>query len=408
MKTKLFLFMMAVAAIMITFSSCEKEPIEPTIIDSEVLDKGIAALVDEKTETDAAGVLSRNFSYESWIMLRMETRAVWEQRVSVVLNNNLKDVKKEISVVSWNFGSMNSALSYKENAHKKEGRVTIVDSVLVYTVSYSNFSFDFELPYQVPIYSDGVSTQIMPHYLYENIVDNGGKITKLDNIMDNKGFIHSRRLYEHTLSLSFNSKVYTIKADVILDNILNYNGKECVVDSEVIEEGLSEKPEGTYLSWIKVKQKWSTGEEKVETYSIELYSSIASGEEGHRKLTNTKIERQSSILVHRETPVYVQANGFIWLYNGGMNYVITYNYFTISYDVVMQRARYDDGVTFYEMPYYDLTDKIGEEPYVLERIRETESDGVPAVEYDFYQTIYKYFGTNKHSATTRLSLFVPQ
>ena len=77
-----------------------------------------------------------------------------------------------------------------------------------------------------------------------------------------EGVVYARKLYSHTIAVSCNGKEYTLKASVILRRIIGEEGKPYLVKSELVETGKSTLNDGSYTSWIKVKQTWSTGEEK--------------------------------------------------------------------------------------------------------------------------------------------------
>ena len=65
--------------------------------------------------------------------------------------------------------------------------MTITDSLLVYTVKYENSELAFELPFEVAVYDDGFTRQVMPYYYYSNLQDRGGKIENMDSGED-EGF----------------------------------------------------------------------------------------------------------------------------------------------------------------------------------------------------------------------------
>ena len=118
-------------------TSCEKEEeiSKREVIDSEVLDEGVAEKVTEEVGTEGT-----QLSYESWIVVRGQTRAAFQNKVSVTLNNRLNNVSREIEVESWETGEAEILYGYKAGDSRKNGDyVTVTDSVMVCTVSYPGF-----------------------------------------------------------------------------------------------------------------------------------------------------------------------------------------------------------------------------------------------------------------------------
>ena len=69
-------------------TSCSKDDYElPEVIESEVYDEGEAGEVRAEVGTEGT-----QLSYESWIMVRGITRASFDNKVSVTLNSELKNV----------------------------------------------------------------------------------------------------------------------------------------------------------------------------------------------------------------------------------------------------------------------------------------------------------------------------
>lgn len=273
MKTNRFWYVMAAAVMftgMVTLTSCEKdEPVLPEVIESEVLDQGM----DENVKVQS-GTEGTSLSYESWILVKGITRAEFENRVSVTLNNKLNHISGELDVNDFNEGEPVLEFSSKAGESRKDGFVTVTDSILVCTVRYPDFSFDYELVYQVGVYDDGVTRQVMPYYTYENITDKGSVFSAPEKVNDN-GREYEKRTLTHELEVTFNGEVYTVKAELVL-----YKGRaeDTLLSSKVVNEGSeivsSTENSVTTLSFIEVEQEWSASGKKVFRVETEIVTSM--------------------------------------------------------------------------------------------------------------------------------------
>lgn len=113
MKTNKFWFVMAAAAMLAgttMMTSCEKEEeiFRHEVIESEVLDEGVAQEVTEEVGTEGT-----QLSYESWIVVRGQTRAAFQNKVSVTLFNRFNHVIDEVEVENFDFGQPEVAISYQ-------------------------------------------------------------------------------------------------------------------------------------------------------------------------------------------------------------------------------------------------------------------------------------------------------
>lgn len=374
MKTNKFWYFMAAAVMftgMVTLTSCEKdEPVLPEVIESEVLDQGM----DENVEVQS-GTEGTSLSYESWILVKGITRAEFENRVSVTLNNKLNHISGELDVKDFNEGEPVLEFSTKAGESRKDGFVTVTDSILVCTVRYPDFSFDYELVYQVGVYDDGVTRQVMPYYTYENITDKGSVFSAPEKVNDN-GREYEKRTLTHELEVTFNGEVYTVKAELVL-----YKGRteDTLLSSKVVNEGSeivsSTENSVTTLSFIEVEQEWSASGKKafrVETeidvkmsHSVDEYGNVLvskwsmSDHLKHELVTDTvatdrRTEGNVEIVSYRMT--YDVAFADEENENGALFTMHT----TYDYEVPV----YKDDVLTYEMPYEKLTDTAYEFFYI--------------------------------------------
>lgn len=355
MKTNKFWLVVALGAALAVcgLTSCEKDNYElPEVIESEVSDSGIDETVTE-TVNEEGGV---SLSYKTWIQVQGQTRASFDNRVEATLRGKLADFSREVEVANWHFGDKpETFVTRRAGESRKDGFVTITDSLLVYTVKYENFELAFELPFEVAVYDDGFTRQVMPYYYYSNLQDRGGKIENMDSGED-EGFAYAQKRYTHTIAVDFNGKTYEVTADVLLRRKLGPADEPYIVNSSLLSYGISPDETGYALSMLVVKQKWSTGEEVDRNYVINLGAVIHSevlhwveiGAYGG-DLAIVSAELNEGVKSPRTTE-----EKFLSSFMVEQDYVVKYNYFTITVQVAHDEAVYDDGVSEFDFPCYDF------------------------------------------------------
>lgn len=357
MKTNNFMHLMAAAAVfagMVMFTSCNKDDFElPEVIESEVLDEGLSEEIT--TESTEQGT---KLSYESWIMVKGQTRAAFENKVSVTLNNSLWDVNETIGVGDWVFGEKaKTNLTYEAEGSREEGFVTVIDSVLVYTVSYENFQFAFRLPYQVAVYDDKVTRQVMPYYPYSNLQDLGGEFEKLESVVEDNS-VYSLRRYTHRIRVDCKGETYEITANILLQRYIGTPSEPYILSSSLVSETSKLSEDGkSILSFLTVNQKWSTGETQDKTYMVSLSAVIHSELLKWIEISGYKddLAIQNTYLEDGERTSLAQEDDFVYPYALEQNYVVEYNYFTIKIKLAHDIAIYDDGVSMIDFPSFAPT-----------------------------------------------------
>ena len=217
MKTKSLWFATAAAVVltgMTMMTSCSKDDYElPEVIESEVYDEGEAGEVRAEVGTEGT-----QLSYESWIMVRGITRASFDNKVSVTLNNAFNNVDSVIEVGSFNLGECRTELVCEAAGNRRQDFVTVTDSLLMYKVTFDVFSFSYDLYHEIGIYDDGITRQTMPYHPIRNVRDNGYTLTDLDFIIEDNGegeqVVYLRKRFDHSVSLDFNGKTYTLTAKI--------------------------------------------------------------------------------------------------------------------------------------------------------------------------------------------------
>ena len=327
-------------------TSCSKDDYElPEVIESEVYDEGEAGEVRAEVGTEGT-----QLSYESWIMVRGITRASFDNKVSVTLNGKLKDVAAVCPVNHWEIGDYQATLFREVFDQRTEGFVTVTDSVLVYKLTFDEFSFEYRLNYEVPVYDDHVTRQVMPYYYYSNLKDNGGRLEKADSYVDGDK-AYARRIYRHSISVDFGGQTYEVKAEVTLRRELGPAGEAYIVNSEVIDKSVEAKAEGDgFLSAIRVKSQMSTGEEREEEYVAELpaISERYTGKEVtfNGSISDLKLVGTEVVETGRS---YEDGGECVTLERISENCVLHYNGFDLKIPLVHYGASFDNIVLQEEM-----------------------------------------------------------
>ena len=349
MKTTSLWFATAAAVVltgMTMMTSCSKDDYElPEVIESEVYDEGRAEEVKAEVGTEGT-----QLSYESWIMVRGITRASFDNKVSVTLNGKLKDVAAVCPVNHWEIGDYQATLFREVFDQRTEGFVTVTDSVLVYKLTFDEFSFEYRLNYEVPVYDDHVTRQVMPYYYYSNLKDNGGRLEKADSYVDGDK-AYARRIYRHSISVDFGGQTYEVKAEVTLRRELGPAGEAYIVNSEVIDKSVEAKAEGDgFLSTIMVKSQMSTGEEREEEYVAELpaISERYTGEEVtfNGSISDLKLVGTEVVETGRS---YEDGGEYVTLERISEDCVLHYNGFDLKIPLVHYGASFDNIVLQEEM-----------------------------------------------------------
>ena len=156
------------------FASCsnEDEPL-PEVIESEVLDSGLDDQVVSKPVEGVSGTNGVELSYQSWIRVKGETRAFFDDKVTVMLTDVFNCVDSTVNVGSFELSGYRTSVSYKKRGERQEDFVQVSDSIMAYTVSFDQFSFDYELLFETAVYDDGYTRQEMPYHRIGAVKDNG-------------------------------------------------------------------------------------------------------------------------------------------------------------------------------------------------------------------------------------------
>ena len=244
MKTKKNWFVIVAAMIMssvMIFASCssDDDPMLPEVIESEVLDKGMDDTASSKPSINPNGVTTgTQFSYKSWIKVKGQTRAAFENKVEVTLNNVFANTDTVITVSNFDLGDYKTVVSKRKRSERQEGFVTVSDSVMVYSVQFAEFSFDYELDFEHAVYNDGVTKQNMPYHPIGTIKDKGYKLKQLDSAIDGEETYAHQQLV-HSISVEFNGKYYDLSATVLLYRHLGLADEPYILRSELVSKNVN-------------------------------------------------------------------------------------------------------------------------------------------------------------------------
>lgn len=363
--SNIFLSSLATIASVFCWTACSNQKLEE-IINSEVSGSGIDNIVSAKTSTDENGINIQSLSYKSWIKVKGQTKADFDKTVTVNLTGELPDIAQELNINSYVESLdprwMYTTQGYMSKGSRKEGYVTITDSVLVYTVHHFNFDFSYNLKYEVPVYDDGITREVMPYYRYERIVDKGYELKQEDSKVIN-GIAYACNIYQHALEVTFNGKVYSLHANVTLLHELGPANKPYIVRSEIIEEGTTLFDDHVLAS-ISIRRKWSTGEIDEKSYGIELCEQVTPEYSNPFPVfinNNDSIEYESLEVTEEDK----------YLLTGLDNYMNVYRYlkkvrinFTVigplDVEIYGDEAYYDDGVLYH---YFKSSNAVGSIEY---------------------------------------------
>ena len=403
MKKHHFFLIIAAAVVMGATISCSKDdgPEVPEVIKSDVLDSGVDEHVQAVSGTDG----STSLSYKSWILVNQITRS-GDNRIETPVQGNLAGFKETVGVGSFESGAMRTETSYIEEGRSQAGYVVLVDSAVVHHVAYDNFSFDYVLRYQSPLYADGHRTEQMPYYRIESVKDNGGQFGDMSSGKNEKGDVCAYQKYTHSVSVLFHGEWYDVKAEILLEKVLSYNGEPCVVKSKILSEGLTVGEGGSGYSWVEVEQTWSTGEIIPVKVGINVSAYVYADLEMGKILPDANIVRKKGELRDKDSFISSASGKYVVKKQVNQLYVIDYNYFSLSFEVVHDEAYYDDGYLHYAMPSFKC-ENIQEVPFVISELGESTVDGgKPCTEYDFTQKLTVDINGVSYESVHSLAFFV--
>lgn len=377
MKTIKFWSIITIAVFLTTmmFTSCEDpldDPENQEVIESEVVDEGVSSNVTTQqlsgTTENGNTVSGTELSYESWIRVKTKTgpkkapayastRAASGNDgdvVTVLLKDVFHNTDTTITLNDQYFdiGEYTTDISYYVKGTRQDGYVTITDSVMVYTLSFEDFSFAYELEYEVAVYDDGITKETMPYHKIKNLQDKGMEIVPIENIHDESLTVFARRQINHSITVEFCGETYTLKGKVILQTPFGtafepYVKKSDLLDARYYTEG------GQVYSALRLRRYWSDGQTRTETITVPVNVSI---DDEFKSLVFHGVHPESIELVSYElsdvhntmSPMYLQP----YVTCGGeyRTLNINYGFFEFGMEVFNDTPYYYDGYLQYDFP----------------------------------------------------------
>ena len=363
MKTKKNWFVIVAAMIMssvMIFASCssDDDPILPDVIESEVLDDGIDSNVTSKSNVAPDGTnLGTKLSYKSWIKVKGQTRAAFENKVEVTLNNAFNNTDTLVKVYDFIVEPPKVEVFNRKRSERKEGFVTVSDSVLVYSVQFAEFSFDYELDYEVAVYNDGVTKKVMPYHQIGAIKDKGYKLKQLDSAIDGEE-AYARQQLVHSISVEFNGKYYDLSATVLLYRHLGPADEPYILRSELVSKNVNITGGNLITSTLNIHQVWSDGRvnDNPVVYSFPFYDNGKTHGPSVFTIGNYKNDFKivDTELVKGGLELSYSDGNYVLVYERTHLLNVNYGYFTMTIPIVYNEAYYDDGVLSCAFPSYDF------------------------------------------------------
>ncbi len=190
-------------------------------------------------------------------------------RYEVVLNNSVSAPAYEVmNVESFNLSSRAASLEEAAIAGShEEGNIEVTSLRQNYIVANNLFNRTFVLSYETAVLVvDGMRFD-MPSRKYENITDDNFNITNMEGITG-----YDRAMYTHKMSATFNGNSVAATAEVELRMV---EVQDELISRVIVADGKDYINANTTKSWIKIKEIWSVGGEKVYTKSVNLTNSIS-------------------------------------------------------------------------------------------------------------------------------------
>ena len=294
---------------------------EVAFMEGSSVEKGLEVLAIDADDT----LLSTEKTNEGYETLSSTTAKSWVEitrtykisgevvtRYEVVLNNGVTSPAYEVmNVESFDLSGKAANLAEAVVAgNREEGNIKVTAYNQNYTVANNLFDRTFVLSYETATLTVDGKTFEMPSRKYENISDNSFEINDMSGISG-----YDRVLYTHYIGASFNGNSVDAKAEVELRMV---EVKDEMISQEVIEEGLDYINKTTTKSWIKIREIWSVGGEKIYTKSVNLTNGVSAPSKiikilanfdlvqsganlGNEQLVNTRTAGEFKVMTYNRT-----------------------------------------------------------------------------------------------------------
>ena len=302
---------------------------DDTLLSTEKTDEGYETLTS--TTAKSWVEITRNYKISGAVATRYE----------VVLNNGVSAPAYEVmNVESFNLSSKGANLEEASvSGNREEGNIKVTSYRQNYVVGNNIFDRTFVLSYETAVLTVDEKTFDMPSRKYENVTDGNFNITDMEGITG-----YDRVLYTHNMSATFNGNSVAAKAEVELRMV---EVKDELI-SRVIVDGKDYINASTTKSWVKVKEVWSVGGEKVYTKSVNLINGIAAPAKITKILASFDLNSAAASL-GGEKLVKTETKGDFKVMTYERTYTVANDKFTRVFTLSYQKAVYT--VINHDMPY---------------------------------------------------------
>lgn len=226
------------------------------------------------------------------------------------------------------------------SGNREEGNIKVTSYRQNYVVGNNIFDRTFVLSYETAVLTVDDKTFDMPSRKYENVTDGNFNITDMEGITG-----YDRVLYTHNMSATFNGNSVAAKAEVELRMV---EVKDELISRVIVEDGKDYINASTTKSWVKVKEVWSVGGEKVYTKSVNLINGIAAPAKITKILASFDLNSAAASL-GGEKLVKTETKGDFKVMTYERTYTVANDKFTRVFTLSYQKAVYT--VINHDMPY---------------------------------------------------------
>ena len=303
---------------------------DDTLLSTEKTDEGYETLTS--TTAKSWVEITRNYKISGAVATRYE----------VVLNNGVSAPAYEVmNVESFNLSSKGANLEEASvSGNREEGNIKVTSYRQNYVVGNNIFDRTFVLSYETAVLTVDEKTFDMPSRKYENVTDGNFNITDMEGITG-----YDRVLYTHNMSATFNGNSVAAKAEVELRMV---EVKDELISRVIVEDGKDYINASTTKSWVKVKEVWSVGGEKVYTKSVNLINGIAAPAKITKILASFDLNSAAASL-GGEKLVKTETKGDFKVMTYERTYTVANDKFTRVFTLSYQKAVYT--VINHDMPY---------------------------------------------------------
>lgn len=303
---------------------------DDTLLSTEKTDEGYETLTS--TTAKSWVEITRNYKISGAVATRYE----------VVLNNGVSAPAYEVmNVESFDLSSKGANLEEASvSGNREEGNIKVTSYRQNYVVGNNIFDRTFVLSYETAVLTVDEKTFDMPSRKYENVTDGNFNITDMEGITG-----YDRVLYTHNMSATFNGNSVAAKAEVELRMV---EVKDELISRVIVEDGKDYINASTTKSWVKVKEVWSVGGEKVYTKSVNLINGIAAPAKITKILASFDLNSAAASL-GGEKLVKTETKGDFKVMTYERTYTVANDKFTRVFTLSYQKAVYT--VINHDMPY---------------------------------------------------------